>query len=74
MKVSELLKDLKEVPEDAVVYIESDHGQSSEQAGGVYYTTRTGIDNKLPYYGDDFDWCERGDVEDISCVTAVLIG
>jgi hypothetical protein len=76
----ELLDALQGIPDDAIIYMEADHGQTPEQAGGVYYT----IDADLPYYGDDIYWCDKtedGDAIDleedeiasISEVTAVII-
>jgi hypothetical protein len=65
MTVGELLKDLKLLPKDAIVYIQSDHGQTPEQANFLNLSDS----KELPYYGEDLDW----DYEGTSKVTAILI-
>ena len=63
---------LSELPDNAAVYIEADHGQRSEVAGCVYATDERFEDNRTPYYGDDIEWMEISDC-DISKITAISI-
>ena len=60
------------IPDNAVIYIEADHGQQSEQAGDILVTDEEFENNEFPYYGEDIDW---KDVEecDVCLITAVLI-
>lgn len=66
MTIKELKDIIKDIPEDAVVYIEADHGQSPEQAGIIEVTA----DIDLPPNGDEVAWRNIGKV---SLVTAILI-
>lgn len=61
MNKKELLEALKDVPEDAVVYAEADHGQHPETAHGVAFSVDEPDENgKMPYYGDEMTWVGRG--------------
>lgn len=65
------LKDLIEnIPDNAKVYVESDHGQTSEIAGAVCVTYD---DSDLPFYGDELEWENTGDMSAPLNVTAVRI-
>lgn len=65
-----IAKELKELlancPDDAIVYVEADHGQLPEQAYSLYVCD---FQDELPYYGDDlvFEESTKGDI------TAILI-
>lgn len=62
---------IKDIPDDAVVYVEADHGQLPEGAGGVFYTT----DSELPYYGDEISWIDdEEETVEFDKVTAINIG
>lgn len=52
MTVKELIEKLNQVPENALVYVESDHGQCSEHAGDIEVC----FDNNTPFYGEDLEW------------------
>lgn len=71
MTKDELLEALKYVPGNAKVYVESDHGQQSEMSSTVYYCDEE-YGEKLPFYGEDLDFCGRDQVK-IKSVKAVLI-
>lgn len=73
MNVLELKKLLSEIPEETIVYIETDHGQQSEQASHILVTDEYFEDGKAPYYGEEFGWLEIDELYDIKNVTAVLI-
>jgi len=76
MIVKELINYLKTLPENAIVYIESDHGQTPEQAGSVSISIEEFGTDKPPYYGEDVNWdCEEfEEIEyDKKLVTAILI-
>lgn len=64
---------LNRVPDDAVVYCESDHGQQPERANGVLFCIDDCGYRKLPHYGEDLDWFEYQEIEDMNEVIAVLI-
>ena len=61
MTKKELLEKLKYVKDDAVIYIEADHGQQAEMGSRVFYFVD--YDNEyegdLPYYGEDLEWGTR---------------
>lgn len=64
MLVSELIEQLEKYPGDAYVYVNADHGQTSELAGSVDFTCTRFEDP--PYYCDDdlcFDPDEYDDEE-----------
>lgn len=69
MKVKELIKKLKDVPQNAEVYIEADHGQLAEQASSLGFT----YDDELPYYGDDISFKYTINTFSKKKVTAVII-
>lgn len=75
MTKAELIEALKNIPDTAIVYVESDHGQTPERVGHIFYTTEqpaTYPKKELPYYGDNLDWHEKAPYPSI--VTAVKIG
>jgi len=57
--VKQLKERLDNYPDDAIIYIESNHGQKSEQAG--FFIDTASFDGFLPYYGDELDWGEGDD-------------
>lgn len=63
MKVKELKDFLINIPEEAEIYIEADHGQQKELAHTLWIYIS---DNKeeLPYYGDELDFIELEEFED----------
>jgi len=67
MTKKDLIELLKEVPENAKIYISSAHTNVPEQANflGVTYTG-----GKLPFYGSDIQW---ENMAERSKITAVLI-
>ncbi len=71
MKNKELMEVLSKIPDDAKIYVESDHGQKSESA---YYIFVSKSPN-LWLYGDDVDWHNINSVgcDFLSQVRAVLI-
>jgi len=73
MNTLELKQLLSNIPDNAVIYIEADHGQQSEQSSRVLVTDEEFEDVKAPYYGEDFSWVEIDGLYDIKNVTAVLI-
>jgi len=52
MTVAELIQQLQSYPDDAVVYVEADHGQTAERMNSILQTD----ESELPYYGDDLNW------------------
>jgi len=71
MKVQELKTLLADLPDDAEVYVEADHGQSPEKAGWFATTAAS----ELPHYGEEIEWGDDLDVElNTLNVTAVMIG
>lgn len=54
MTVKELKELLENAPDDAKVFIESDHGQCPESAGGILSCYDKKI--KESYYGEDFSF------------------
>jgi hypothetical protein len=60
---------INKVPDEAVVYVESDHGQSAEQAGHILVC----YSPKQPYYGDDLGWEEIDENTEWENVRSVLI-
>jgi len=73
LNVLELKRLLSDIPDNAIVYVEADHGQSSEQASRVLVTDEEFNDGKTPYYGENIDWVEIDELYDASNITAVLI-
>jgi hypothetical protein len=67
------IKDLKNIianlPDEAIVYVEADHGQLPEHAGFVDIT----YDSQLHFYGDEIDWRTTEDML-YNQVTAICIG
>ena len=68
MNIKELKEIIKDLPDNAMVYVEGDHGQSSEQAGYILFSD----DKELPYYGDDMEWFETGEEKNDN-ITSILI-
>lgn len=60
MTVEELIKLLKQLPKETIIYIEADHGQQPEQANFINVTKS----KELPYYGEDLNWDEHYDESD----------
>jgi len=73
MNTLELKQLLSNIPDGAIIYIEADHGQQSEQTSRVLVTDEEFEDGKAPYYGEDVDWVEIDDLYDAKNITAVLI-
>lgn len=73
MTKKQLLKHLNNpsIPDDAIVYVESDHGQNPNMAGGILYTLEDADD--LPYFGQDVWWCEESELEEGDKITGVCI-
>ena len=67
MTKGELIALLQGVPNDAVIYVESDHGQTPEQAAYISFVRSS----NLPFYGDDLPWSD--DELMVKVATAVLI-
>ena len=60
------------MPDDAIIYIEADHGQQSEQAGSINVCYEEY--DEFPYYGEDMEW--EGfdtDTDVMSKITAIRI-
>ena len=72
LNVLELKRLLSNIPDSAIIYIEADHGQQSEQAGDILVTDEEFEDDELPYYGEDVSWKDISEC-DIDLITAVLI-
>ena len=72
LNVLELKRLLSDIPDKAVVYVEADHGQQSEQAGSILVSDDEFEDGEIPYYGEDIDWKDISEC-DISLINAVLI-
>lgn len=66
MTKKELLKALEGVPDDAIIYACSDHGQQPNISSGVAYCD----DSESPYFGDDLNF---RNMRDKSKVKQVLI-
>lgn len=73
MTNKELKEMLNKVPDNAVIYCESDHGQIPEQINNVMFCIDGCSCEKLPYYGEDLGWFELKEIEDMSKVIAILI-
>lgn len=58
MTKKELLEKLKYVKDDAVIYVEADHGQQAEKGGCVLYFVDydNEYEGNFPYYGKDLEW------------------
>ena len=73
MKKSELIKLLEGVPDDAIVYVCSDHGQCPEQCGSIDYSDC----DELPYSDCDGDVFmhpdDRGYEVEKSDATSILL-
>ena len=72
MNTLELKQLLSNIPDGAIIYIEADHGQQSEQTSRVLVTDEEFEDGKAPYYGEDISWKDISEC-DINLITAVLI-
>jgi len=72
LNVLELKQLLSNIPDSAIIYIEADHGQQSEQAGSILVSDDEFEDDELPYYGEDISWKDISEC-DINLITAVLI-
>jgi hypothetical protein len=74
LTVKELKDKLLNFPDDAIVYIESDHGQQSEQAGIIFATDEV-FEDEVPYYGEDICWEDDWEMikDNFNIVTAILI-
>jgi hypothetical protein len=73
MNVLKLKQTLLNIPDDAEIYIEADHGQSPEKAYTILATDEDLDDGILPYDGEDIDWKEIEDC-DLCLIKGVLIG
>lgn len=71
MTKKELVKLLALYPDGAEIYVESDHGQTPEQAGGISLSK----DEQLPYndFDGDMGWKDSCNVEKTDHVTAIKI-
>lgn len=70
MTVKELKELLLSYPEEAIIYVEADHGQCPYQAN---FISRTNVDSlTLDYDGTDIDFSEEEDFVDDE-VTAIVI-
>lgn len=67
--INDLIEKLSKYPQNAIVYIESDHGQQPEQADFISVTTA----NEQPFYGEDLTWHREEEVTQNMKVRAVLI-
>ena len=74
MTVKELKEMLRNIPDEAIVYIQADHGQTPEQAG---YINLTHQEDGLDYYGEYINWNEEeyedAETDGLDEVTAILI-
>jgi len=61
--ISELKRLLLDIPDNATIYIEADHGQSPEQAHSIFVTDEEFADGEYPYYGEDIDWKDISECE-----------
>ena len=68
MKKRDLLAKIKSIPDDAEIYVMSDHGQQSEKGSHVSYSYNVG---KLPFYGEDLEWHDNYK-EGMTC-TAIMV-
>ena len=73
MNALELKQLLSNIPDNAMIYIEADHGQQSEQAGRILVTDEEFENDKFPYYGEELDWIGIEELYDANNITAVLI-
>lgn len=69
MTVGELKELLSAYPDNAIVYVEADHGQNPYQANYINKTNET----YLPYDGEDIDFNDFNDDFDNKDVTAINI-
>lgn len=67
MTVKELKEILKDIPDNAIVYCESDHGQNGNQANYVNLTK----DKDLEWFTEDMDF--ESVIKNKAKVTGVLI-
>jgi len=72
MNVLELKQILSDIPDEAVIYTEADHGQQPEQSFSVYVNIEEFEDGELPFNGEVMDWNDIEDI-DVSKIKAVLI-
>jgi len=70
MTKKELIEELSIYPDDAIIYIEADHGQLPEQVDNIFVTK----DEELPYTSEDIAWRGLDEVKKIDQVTAIKIG
>ena len=73
MNIKKLKEIINLIPEDAKIYVEADHGQQSEIAHNILFCIDDCGYQRLPYYGEDLDWCQQVEIEDFTEVIAVLI-
>jgi hypothetical protein len=64
MTIKELKTTIDNMPDEAIVYIESDHGQLPEQAGVISKTATS----HLEYYGDEIPWDESLAEEKVTAI------
>jgi hypothetical protein len=71
MTKKELVELLKPFPDEVIIYVESDHGQTPEQAGSISLSK----DEQLPHndFDGDMGWKDEGKVENVDHVTAIKI-
>ena len=69
MTKKELIESLAPYPDDALIYVESDHGQVPEQSEGVAVSK----DEELPFTDFDGEIAWRSDVKNKGAVTAIII-
>jgi len=72
LNVLELKRFLSNIPDNAIVYVEADHGQSSEQAHSISASDKYFEDDEIPYYGEDISWKDISEC-DVNLINAVLI-
>ena len=75
MTNKELKEILSKVPDNSIIYVQSDHGQQCEQSGQVLFTTQD-LTDKPPYYGEDINWLIEEQIaenDDYDLITAILI-
>jgi hypothetical protein len=66
MNKKELFDSLSDVPDNAEIYVEADHGQNPERCPVLLFTA----DEELPNYGEDIAWLKTMKPEK---ATAVLL-
>lgn len=74
LTVGELKELLRNIPDDAIIYVEADHGQTPYQAS---YIDITHQENDLEYDGENIRWneeeYENAETDGLDEVTAIRI-